>query len=41
MKFASPNVSSENKSVENNKEDKHKLTLSNTKGNIKKGKKCC
>ena len=41
MKFASPNVSSENKSVENNKEDKHKLTLSNSKGNIKKGKKCC
>ena len=41
MKFASPNVSSENKSVENNKEDKHKLTLSNSKCNIKKGKKCC
>ena len=40
MKFASPNVSSENKSVENNKEDKHKLTLSNSKGNVKKGK-CC
>ena len=41
MKFASPNVSSENKSVENNKEDKHKLTLSNSKGNIKKVKKWC
>ena len=41
MKFSSPNVSSDNNSVENNKEDKHKLTLSNSKGNIKKGKKCC
>ena len=40
MKFSSPNVSSDNNSVENNKEDKHKLTLSNSKGNVKKGK-CC
>ena len=41
MKFSSPNVSSDNNIVENNKEDKHKLTLSNSKGNVKKGKKCC
>ena len=41
MKFSSPNVSSDNNSVENNKEDKHKLTLSNSKNNVKKGKKCC
>ena len=40
MKFSSPNISSDNNSVENNKEDKHKLTLSNSKGNVKKGK-CC
>ena len=41
MKFSSPNVSSDNNSVENNKEDKHKLTLSNSKNNVKKGKICC
>ena len=41
MKFSSPNVSSDNNSVENNKEDKHKLTLSNSKDNVKKGKICC
>ncbi len=41
MKFSSPNVSSDNNSMENNKEDKHKLTLSNSKDNVKKVKKCC
>ena len=41
MKFSSPNVSSDNNSMENNKEDKHKLTLSNSKNNVKKGKICC
>ena len=41
MKFSSPNISSDNNSVENNKEDKHKLTLSNSKNNVKKGKICC
>jgi small GTP-binding protein len=41
MKFASPNVSSDNKTEENDKEEIHKLTLSNSNVNDKKVNVCC
>ena len=41
MKLAFPNISSDNKTEENNKEDEHKLTLSNSNVNVQKVNICC